>query len=32
LEGADVSLLDAVLLAHHACATAKDKKPQRVSC
>ena len=32
LEGADVSLLDAVLLAHHSCATAKDKKLQRVSC
>ena len=32
LEGADVSLLDAVLLAHWICATTKEKKTQRVSC
>lgn len=32
LEGADVSLLDAALLAHWACATTKEKKSQRVSC
>lgn len=33
LEGADVSLLDAVLLAHWICATTKvEKKKQRVSC
>lgn len=33
LEGADVSLLDAALLAHWICATTKtEKKQQRVSC
>lgn len=33
LEGADVSLLDAALLAHWICATTKtEKKKQRVSC
>lgn len=33
LEGADISLLDAVLLAHWACATAKtERKKQRVLC
>lgn len=33
LEGADVSLLDAVLLAHWICAATKqEKKKQRVSC
>lgn len=31
LEGADVSLLDAVVLAYWACATAKEKKRQRIS-
>lgn len=31
LEGADISLLEAVSLAHWACATAKEKKKQRVS-
>ena len=30
LEGADVSLLDAVVLAHWACATDKEKRVQRV--
>lgn len=30
LEGADVSLLDAVVFAHWACATAKEKRVQRV--
>lgn len=32
LDGADVSLLDAVLLAHWACATAKAKRQQQVCC
>lgn len=32
LEGADISLLDAALLAYWACATAKPKKQQRVCC
>lgn len=32
LEGADISLLDAALLAHWACACAKPKKQQRVCC
>lgn len=32
LEGADVSLLDSVLLAYWACANYKEKKKQRVSC
>lgn len=31
LEGADVSLLEAVTLAHWACATAKEKKVQKIS-
>lgn len=31
LDGAEVCILDAVLLAHWACATAKEKKPQQVS-
>lgn len=31
LEGADISLLEAVSLAHHACASAKEKKKQKVS-
>lgn len=31
LEGADVSLLEATALAHYACASRKEKKPQRVS-
>ena len=31
LEGADISLLEAVSLAHWLCATAKEHKPQRVS-
>lgn len=31
LEGADVSLLEAVSLAHWACATAKEKKVQKIS-
>jgi hypothetical protein len=31
LEGAEVSILDAVLLAHWLCATAKEEEPQYVS-
>ena len=31
LEGADISLLEAVSLAHWLCANAKERKPQRVS-
>lgn len=31
LEGADISLLEAVTLAHWACATAKEKKVQKIS-
>lgn len=31
LEGADVSLLEAITLAHWACATAKEKKVQKIS-
>ena len=31
LEGEDISLLEAVSLAHWACATAKEKKKQRIS-
>lgn len=31
LEGADVSLLEAVTLAHWACATAKEKRVQKIS-
>ncbi len=31
LEGADVSLIEAVTLAHWLCATAKEKKPQKIS-
>lgn len=31
LEGADISLLDAVSLAHWACANAKEKKKQKIS-
>lgn len=31
LDGADISLLEAVSLAHWLCATAKEHKPQRVS-
>lgn len=32
LEGADVSLLEAVTLAHWLCSSQKEKKKQRVSC
>lgn len=32
LEGADVTLLEAVCLAHWACANAKERKVQRISC
>lgn len=31
LEGADISLLEAVSLAHHACANVKEKRKQKVS-
>ena len=32
LEGADISLIDSVVLAYWACATAKPKKQQRICC
>lgn len=32
LEGADVSILEAVSLAHWLCATAKEDEPQMIYC
>ena len=31
MEGADISLLESVVLAHWSCANAKEKKKQKIS-